>query len=68
MNYQLYEKNGAAQALAQAAFDDDFAAEKWARSWAQEQGKTDDYLIKRDGTPAAHLFRTVAGQWYIMRT
>jgi len=68
MDYQLYEKNNASKAIAQADFADDFAAEKWARQWAQERGTGEDYLIKRsDGGLSAQLFRTVGGQWFIMR-
>jgi hypothetical protein len=68
MDYQLYKKSNADEVVTQAAFDDDFAAEKWARQWAQEQASEDDYLIKRaDGGLNAQLFRSVAGQWYIMR-
>ena len=68
MNYQLYRKGDASAALAQATFDDDFSAEKWARQWAQDTANGDDYLIKsEDGGLTAQLFRTAAGQWYIMR-
>lgn len=68
MYYQLFEASNPAEQIARGHFDDDFTAEKWARDWASRQGKNDDYLIRRiDGGLSAHLFRTVAGQWYIMR-
>ena len=68
MDYQLYEKTNTAKAVAQSDFSDDFAAETWARQWAQDKGTGDDYLIRRaDGGLSAQLFRTTAGQWYIMR-
>ena len=68
MDYQLYKKNDASGVVTQAAFDDDFAAENWARKWVQDEGTGDDFLIKRaDGGMSAQLFRTNAGQWYIMR-
>ena len=69
MDYRLYA--GAAKAsseLATAAFQDDFDAEKWARNWASSNEHGDDFFIDRqDGKYSARLFRTVAGQWYIMR-
>lgn len=68
MNYQLCRKDAPSTALATADFDDDFAAEKWARQWAEREGSGADFVIRRsDGGLSAQLFRTVAGQWYIMR-
>ena len=68
MDYQLCKKDNASTVLAQGDFSDDFSAENWAREWAQKSGTSDDYLIKRaDGGLTSQLFRTNAGQWYIMR-
>jgi hypothetical protein len=68
MNYLLYAKDDPKQVLAKGAFDDDFLADTWARKWAQTDGKGEDYLIQReDGKATSCLFRTHAGQWYIMR-
>lgn len=68
MDYRLYEKKNPAQTIAHADLGDDFVAEKWARQWAQENGSSDEYLIKRaDGGLSAQLFKTTGGQWFIMR-
>ena len=68
MDYQLYAKGKPSQPLASAAFDDDFAADSWARNWAKSAGTGEDYLIERaDGKSVSLLFRTNADQWYIMR-
>ncbi len=68
MDYLLFKKGNGSASLAQGSFDDDFLAENWARQWAQNDGSGDDYLIKRaDGGLNSQLFRTHAGQWYIMR-
>lgn len=69
MDYRLYAGTAkASSALATAEFPDDFAAEKWARNWASSNGHGDDFFIDRqDGNYSARLFRTIAGQWYIMR-
>lgn len=68
MDYQLYAKQNDAEPVARAEFGDDFAAETWARQWAADHGGNGDYLIRRaDGGLSAQLFRTVGGQWFIMR-
>jgi hypothetical protein len=68
MYYQLFETANPAEPLARGHFDDDFTAENWARDWARRKGDIDDYLIRRiDGGLSSQLFRTHAGQWYIMR-
>lgn len=68
MDYELCAKSNPTAILAHAAFDDDYAAEKWARQWATADARTDDYLIERaDGGLSSHLFRTVGDQWFIMR-
>ena len=68
MDYRIYDKNDSSQAVATAQFADDFQAETWARKWAAENGKSDDYRIEREeGGFSARLFKTAGAQWYIMR-
>ncbi len=69
MDYNLIIKDDeSCEPVASGAFDDDFAAEKWAREWAQKNAQLHDYLIEReDGGLSSLLFRTHAGQWFIMR-
>lgn len=68
MEYRVFDYNDRSAPLASSQFEDSFAAEKWARSWAAEQADRDDYHIESaDGSLAARLFRTVGGQWYVMR-
>lgn len=68
MEYRLFDHKDHSTPLAVDSFDDSFAAEKWARAWAADKGSTDDYDIESsDGSLKARLFRTVAGQWYVMR-
>jgi hypothetical protein len=69
MDYRLH--TGTARTspeLANSDCPDDFAAEKWARRWASSNEHGDDFFIDReDGNYSALLFRTAAGQWYVMR-
>jgi hypothetical protein len=52
---------------ASSEFNDNFAAEKWARKWAETSAQHDDYVLRRDdGKYVSRLFRTHAGQWYFM--
>lgn len=68
MEYRLFDHKDRSAPLTAATFEDHFAAEKWARAWAADNGSGDDYHIESsDGSLAARLFRTVAGQWYVMR-
>jgi len=68
MEYQLYEASNPGQSVAKAQLADDFAAERWAREWASGHATADNYRIEGAGGGfAARLFKTVAGQWYIMR-
>jgi len=62
MDYQLYAKAYTTHPLARGTFDNDFAAEDWARRWATDQGRRG--LVERDdGKLNSLLFRTHAGQW-----
>ena len=68
MSYQLFAASNRGAALASKECDDDFAGETWAREWVLARGTEADYLIERPETGySASLFRTAAGQWYIMR-
>jgi hypothetical protein len=68
MEYRLFDQNDRSAPLTTDHFEDSFAAEQWARQWAASNGATDDYHIESsDGSHAARLFRTVGGQWYVMR-
>jgi hypothetical protein len=68
MVYRLYENENPAEIVAQTECGDDFEAEKWARQWAADHGKSDDYRIERDGGGfSARLFKTIGDQWYVMR-
>ena len=68
MIYRMFDARRCNEAVASHECPDDFAAEKWARERAMGQQPVDDFVIERaDGGYAASLFRTVAGQWYVMR-
>lgn len=68
MIYQLYDTKDRSEPRATHDCGDNFLAEKWARQWAIEQDASDDFALEsEDGTYAASLFRTIAGQWYVMR-
>jgi hypothetical protein len=68
MEYQLFEKISSTAAVAVKDCTDDFAAEKWAQNWTKANGKADEYILERSGGGfSARVFRTIAGQWYLMR-
>lgn len=67
--YRLFQHGDRFRSLTTSSFDNEFSAERWARSWAADSGSGEDYDIETaDGSYSARLFRTVGGQWYIMRT
>ena len=68
MNYEIFAKTDLERPIATQDCADDFGAESWARELARQQDEIGDFAITRaDGGYAASLFRTVAGQWYVMR-
>jgi len=68
MEYRLTETRIPQNVIAVKDCVDDFAAEKWARDWATVNGKTDEYSLERVGGGfSAVTFKTVGGQWYVMR-
>lgn len=68
MQYQLLEKTNPANVVATGECEDDFKAEKWAQGWTSANAKSDEYLLERSGGGfSALMFKTVAGQWYMMR-
>jgi hypothetical protein len=68
MQYQLFEKDNAKDVVASSDCADDFAAQKWAQDWTSANAKSDEYLLERSGGGfSALMFKTVAGQWYMMR-
>jgi len=69
MEYRLYERDDRSHPLVARSFDNPFAAEQWARSWAANSGSAKDYDIEAaDRSYSARLFQTIGGQWYIMTT
>ncbi len=66
--FRLYPTGDRSQPAARGSFDDGFAAEQWARSWAADSGWGEEYDVEAaDCSYSARLFRTAGGQWYIMR-
>jgi hypothetical protein len=54
------------QQIANAELPDNFAAERWAKTWVQQNGTLEEYRLEReDGNFAHRLFKTRAGQWYL---
>jgi hypothetical protein len=67
MNYRLYAAADRLNPIATHDCDNNFLADRWAREWVQASASTEDHVIEReDSGYSATLFRTVAGQWYIM--
>jgi hypothetical protein len=67
MEYRLYAAEERRTPLATNVCEDQFQAQSWAREWARRNDKAVDYVLEReDGKCGATVFRTVAGQWYVM--
>jgi hypothetical protein len=67
VKYQLRPTEGSNQIAASADLPDPFAAQTWAREWAQQNAAHTSYRLEStDGGPPALVFRTDYGQWYVM--
>lgn len=66
MKYTLRPEASHDKTAASAELSDGFAAERWAKSWVNENARSDAYTLESDdGRFAMRVFRTKAGQWYL---
>lgn len=68
MRYLLYRDDDQSCPVAQSGdYENEFKAIEWAREWAMTQGDHHRYRFQHvDGACPMLLFRTIAGQWYVM--
>ncbi|TZG24910.1 hypothetical protein [Sphingomonas montanisoli] len=69
MRYELFSPTRPELPFATTDLELDFDAEQWARQWAlAHEDAGDDFTVRgSDGKFSASVFRTKAGQCYIMR-